>query len=144
MSNHTRRVGTNILLVRNGQVLLPRRANTGWADGKLGIPGGHLEEGETARQAAIRELQEELGITIGKDRLVFFATAIVNSNHEYVYEEFFVELEDDETPVNAEPDKCSGLVWCDPNNLPDDVAESFRMVIQQGYIGGARYLEIGY
>lgn len=144
MGHHTRRVGTNVLLVKNGKILLPRRDNTGWADGMLGIPGGHLEEGETARQAAVREIKEELGLTITQDRLVFFATAIVRANHEYIYEEFYVELRKDEQPTNAEPDKCSELVWCDPHNLPAEIQETFRVIISEGYVNDRHYLEIGY
>lgn len=144
MGYHTRRVGTNVLLVKDGKILLPRRGNTGWADGMLGIPGGHLEEGETARQAAVREIKEELGLVVDQDRLVHFATANVYTTHEYIYHEFYVQLRDDEQLVNAEPEKCVELVWCDPEHLPDDVQETFRVLITQGYIGGQSYLEIGY
>lgn len=144
MDRHTRHVGTNILLVRDGKVLLPRRANTGWADGMLGIPGGHLEEGETARQAAVREIEEELGLRVDENRLRFFATAIVRTNREYIYTEFYIELEVGENPVNQEPGKCSELVWCDPKNLPDDVQDIFKTIIKRGYIEKRHYLEIGY
>lgn len=51
-------------MVHNGQVLVivpARRA----ADGShvLGLPKGHLDEGETAVQAATREVREETGVT---------------------------------------------------------------------------------
>ena len=144
MSRHTRHVGTNVLLIRDRKVLLARRQNTGWADGQLGIPGGHLEEGETARQAAAREIKEELGLEIAQDRLIFFATALVNSNHEYIYYEFYAELQLGETPINTEPEKCSELVWCDPKNLPQDIPESFKIIIERGYVGHETYFEIGY
>lgn len=144
MDHHTRRVGTNVLLVKDGKVLLARRSNTGWADGKLGIPGGHLEEGETARQAAAREVKEELGLSIELDRLIFFATGTVRTTQEYIYEEFYVELKAEEVPVNKEPEKCSELVWCDPHDLPPEVQETFRIFITDGYVNGKQYFEIGY
>jgi len=48
--------------VRNGlgQVLLVRRAD----DGNWELPGGHVEVGESASEAAIREVAEEAGVTI--------------------------------------------------------------------------------
>ena len=48
--------------VRNvtGQVLLVRRID----DGNWELPGGRVEVGETARQAVIREVAEESGITV--------------------------------------------------------------------------------
>jgi 8-oxo-dGTP pyrophosphatase MutT (NUDIX family) len=48
--------------VRNadGQVLLVRRID----DGNWELPGGRIEVGETARQAVLREVPEESGITI--------------------------------------------------------------------------------
>lgn len=38
---------------------------------QLGMWGGVMEVGETPEEAAIRELQEETGITITKDQLIF-------------------------------------------------------------------------
>jgi 8-oxo-dGTP diphosphatase len=49
-------------VIRDGQVLLIRK-KCGLGAGKINGPGGRLEPGETAEQAAVRELQEELGIT---------------------------------------------------------------------------------
>jgi ADP-ribose pyrophosphatase YjhB (NUDIX family) len=141
---HTRRAGSNILVVRGGKALLLRRINTGWDDGMLIMPGGHLEEGETARQTAVREIQEELGLTIEPERLHLFTIGNVRTNHEYIVHEFVMELREGEELMNNEPGKCSELVWCDPANLPQDVSEVFRFIIEQGYVGRRPYLEFGY
>jgi 8-oxo-dGTP diphosphatase len=125
-------------------VLLTRRINTGWADGQLGIPGGHLEPGETARQAAAREIAEELGVSIDIKRLKFFASVNLLTNHDYILYEFAVELKPEEQPTILEPDRISELVWCNPKQLPDDVPSSFRAIIENGYNNGKTYLEIGY
>jgi 8-oxo-dGTP diphosphatase len=49
------------VVVREGQVLLVRRANPPDA-GLWGFPGGKIEYGETVAEAAIRELLEETGV----------------------------------------------------------------------------------
>jgi 8-oxo-dGTP diphosphatase len=49
-------------VIRDGQILLIRKKR-GLGAGKINGPGGRLEPGETAEQSAIRETQEEIGIT---------------------------------------------------------------------------------
>lgn len=49
----------------NVQILLHRRKNTGYKDGKWDIAAsGHVDEGETTKTAVIRECEEELGIDV--------------------------------------------------------------------------------
>jgi len=49
-------------IVRDGRILLIRKKR-GLGAGKINGPGGRLEPGETALQAAIRETREEIGVT---------------------------------------------------------------------------------
>ena len=54
----------NALFVRHGMVLLARRsAQRSSYPGLWSFPGGHAERGETTREALIRELREEVGVT---------------------------------------------------------------------------------
>ncbi|MFD0687506.1 NUDIX hydrolase [Actinomadura fibrosa] len=46
-------------------VILIKRAYRGRNAGQWGLPGGRLEEGETAQAAALRELHEEIGLSAG-------------------------------------------------------------------------------
>ena len=57
-----REQGTLCFVIQDGQILLIEKKR-GLGAGKVNGPGGRLEKGETAEQAAIRETQEEVGIT---------------------------------------------------------------------------------
>lgn len=57
-------VVAGLILNSQGQLLVCRRAPEKHLGGKWEFPGGKLEPTETAAQALVRELQEELGITV--------------------------------------------------------------------------------
>ncbi|MFG2005991.1 NUDIX hydrolase [Spirillospora sp. NPDC048911] len=48
-------------------VILIKRAYRGRNAGQWGLPGGRADAGETPEQAALRELDEELGLTAGPE-----------------------------------------------------------------------------
>ena len=50
-----------VFLYQDKQVLILRKSS-GLRKGEWASPGGHIEWGETPKQAAIRELEEETGI----------------------------------------------------------------------------------
>jgi 8-oxo-dGTP diphosphatase len=53
---------TLCFVIRDGQILLILKKR-GLGAGKINGPGGRIEPGETPMQAAIRETEEELGVT---------------------------------------------------------------------------------
>ena len=56
------RAAASTAVFRDGHVLLVERGK-GPRRGIWSLPGGHIEPGETAREAALRELQEETSTT---------------------------------------------------------------------------------
>lgn len=59
----TVKAGVSIALFRPGEVLLSQRGKDPYR-GVWTLPGGHIEPGETAGEAAHRELREETGLTV--------------------------------------------------------------------------------
>lgn len=55
-------LATLLFVVEDERILLIRKLR-GLGAGKINGPGGRLDDGETPRQAAVREVEEELGIT---------------------------------------------------------------------------------
>ena len=75
-------VAVGVLLQADGRFLLTSRPEGKVYAGYWEFPGGKLEVGETVEQALRRELQEELGITIGaaqawKTQMVDYPHALV-------------------------------------------------------------------
>ena len=64
-------VAVYLLLLREGQVLLLRRHNTGYEDGKYSVIAGHVDPGERITQALIREAAEEAGIQLDAEEVHF-------------------------------------------------------------------------
>ena len=58
------------IIVKDGLVLACQRKKTVRYPLKWEFPGGKIEPGETAREAVIRELQEELAIEAVPDRIL--------------------------------------------------------------------------
>lgn len=110
-----------ILRRRDGQILLAQRAGTGYADGRWNVPGGKLEAGEDVLTAAIREAREEVGVEIDPGD-VRFVTVVHHRNPggEARVGFFFTTDRWRGEPFNAEPDKCSELIWIDPDVPPPD------------------------
>lgn len=110
-------VSANMMLVHHGRLLLARRANTGFEDGKLALPSGRLDAGESLEQTAQRELHEEVSVAAADVQLIHVQHDV---NDGWIRAFFKVERWQGE-PRNAEPDKCSELAWV-ARPLPDDVA----------------------
>ena len=75
-------VAVGVLMASDGAFLLTSRPEGKAYAGYWEFPGGKLEAGETVEQALRRELQEEIGITIGaaqpwREKLVDYPHALV-------------------------------------------------------------------
>ncbi|ORA34272.1 hypothetical protein BST13_17775 [Mycobacterium aquaticum] len=55
---------------RDAHVLMIKRAPRGLNSGQWALPGGRIDPGETATEAALRELYEEVGLQLTEDHIV--------------------------------------------------------------------------
>lgn len=139
---HREIVDIHLLLVRGEDVLLARRSGTGYADGLLHAPSGHLEDGEDVRSGMIREAREEIGIELAPEELeaVLVMQHRAPSGQARIGWFFAAQLaEGAAEPANMEPDKCSELAWYSLADLPDDMVAYCRAGID-AYRTGHRFL----
>lgn len=132
-----------LVLVREGKILLARRLRTGYEDGKYSMVAGHVDGGETMREALVREAQEEAGIRIEPDQLKHALTMHRwCGDHERVDLFFTAERWAGEIR-NMEPDKCDDLAWFPLDGMPDNVIPYVREAIAC-YRKGETYCEFGW
>ena len=125
-------VDVHVILRRSGRVLLLRRAGNVYATGRLCLPSGHLEEGESVMRAAVRETREETGIVLDP-AMLRHVLSVHQRNPGSTHARIGFAFEPDTwagEPVNAEPHKHSGLTWADPDALPPDTAEYTAAMIR--------------
>lgn len=135
----------NLHIIMDGKILLMRRISQRWMGGKLQIPGGHVDQDESPLGAALREANEELGISIDSDDIRHISTAVVKDDQtEYFALQFQLIKPRNYTFRIAEREKCSELVWAELHQLPDDTIDLFKVVIEQTHIRKQTYIEIGY
>lgn len=113
-----------VLQDAQGRVLLHRRANTGYMDGRYDLPSGHIERNETLLDAAVRELAEETGIVVHKDDLTLWHINQFSANEQYYYNFFFLVDAWQGEPSIMEPEKCDDMQFFALDNLPPLTAGS--------------------
>ena len=114
------------ILRDRGRILLLRRAATGYRDGQLSLPAGHLDGGEDAVTGLVRELREELGIDAdprGCRLALLMHSAPENSDDREYFHLFFSVDRWSGEPFIAEPGKCNELCWADGSALPSDLVD---------------------
>ena len=135
-------VAVHVFLLRGQDVLLLRRLNTGYEDGRLSVVAGHVEAGEAVTQAAIREAREEVGLELSRDRLQVVGVMHRRSGDERV--DFFLSYRlGAEQPRNVESDKCSELVWAPVSKPPDDTIPYVRAALEN-FARGEWFQEFGW
>jgi 8-oxo-dGTP pyrophosphatase MutT (NUDIX family) len=122
------------LVLRDGdKVLLSKRANTGWMDGKYTMVAGHIEADETPLQALIRETREEAGIDVKPEdaKIVHIGMRQRATKDEDTYIDFYMQCSRWEGEIrNMEPEKCAGLEWFPISKLPEETLPYIQRVIE--------------
>lgn len=116
-------------------ILLHRRMGTGFRDGEYDVPSGHIEEGETAPEAAARELEEESGLRTTASELELFhvfTNDFETPGKPYLYFFFKIGIAACSGVFEIkEPNKCDDMGMFPVSQLPNTVphvAESLSYI----------------
>ena len=114
------RCAVYLMPIKDNKILLSRRFNTGWMDGKYSLISGHIDGEETVFEAMVREAFEESGLKINPKDLIPATVIHRKSDVEYI-DFFFVVKKWQGTPTIKEPNKCDDLSWYSLDNLPNNL-----------------------
>lgn len=133
----TKRSHTNVnaylILKQKDKFLLSLRKNTGYCDGFFGLVSGHVEDGESATSAIIREAYEEAGIILEPDNLKCVHT--IHRKTDRLNVDLFFECSSySGNVINRELQKCEALEFhslsAPPTNTIDYIASALHSISQ--------------
>jgi 8-oxo-dGTP diphosphatase len=98
------------------KILILKRANTSYGNGCWNLPGGKIDFGETAEQAIIKEIKEEINLDCSSAQFLFYLDNLPNEMADLHFVTLFFEC------------KCTGGIklnpessdyrWIDSSELP--------------------------
>jgi len=132
-----------ILSEDNKQILLHVRQNTGYCDGQWDTAAsGHVEADETAKEAVVRECQEEVGIRVEISDLDFaHLTHHFSESDRNYYHIYFLVKAYSGVPSIMEPDKATDLRWFDLDDLPEPMIPCRKKALE-AWTNGILYTEV--
>ena len=124
-------ISVQLIIENNNKILLLKRKNTGYEDGKYCLPGGHLEKNESIRSAIIREAKEEIGIELSKEDLELYKILNRKISEEIEYIDFIFRTTIWKGKIqNKENDKCEEIIWKNKNELPENTLGFVKEIIK--------------
>jgi 8-oxo-dGTP diphosphatase len=112
-----------VALLRDDEVLLQQRENTGYMDGYWSFSAaGHVERDESVTAAAVREVYEELGVRIAEADLEPICTVHRRENERdggQRVDFFFSVSRWVGRPTVREPERSGGIRWAPLADLPE-------------------------
>ena len=127
LSKKERKIG-GIAIVSEGEVMMVRRAeNAGKYPNYWAVPMGGVEEGETFREGAVRELKEETMLDFNPKDLVYLGT-IKDGKYNRISKIFKAEM--DGKPEPTLDDEHSDWGYYDKDSLPRPFEDRMRQVLE--------------
>ena len=125
---HLTRTAVFVILEQDIKVFFLRKANTGWADGLLTTPTGHVDQGDQVRESAIQEAKEEACVDVQIEDLEFVHVDYLRDEYTNCY---FKAKKWSIEPRLGEPHLSSETDWINKDEIPEDVTPQLQRLFKQ-------------
>jgi 8-oxo-dGTP diphosphatase len=118
--------GANGIVVREGRILLTRRAHAPWR-GLWCSPGGFCELGEHPAETVVREAREEVGLEVEVEDYLgtwvdVYSDDADDPDAEVINVAYYTATLVRDEPPRLDPAEVSEIGWFAPDELPADLA----------------------
>mgnify|MGYP003586340559 CR=1 FL=1 len=123
-----------VVVYNNNEILLHRRANTGFRDGDYDAPSGHVEKNEKPNVAGARELFEESRVECDPDDLELFhviTNEVETPDKPYLYMFFRIARGKCRgVAMIGEPNKCDDMGMFILSSLPKNITPHVKTALE--------------
>jgi 8-oxo-dGTP diphosphatase len=133
------KVGTEVMIFKDGKILIGKRKGSDHGNGEYKLPGGHFEYMESLEECVRRETLEETGVEIKNPKFLLVMNQKFYAPKHYINVGFTADWAGGEPKV-MEPEKCDGWAWYDVNNLPAPLFKTLPLYIE-AYKTGRSYFD---
>lgn len=123
------RAGVGAALIRDGRILLVQRLKAPEAL-HWGLVGGKIDWMEAVETAVVREVAEEVGVTIRDLRLLCMAELVEPDTGEHWIAPVYLAGAFDGEPYNVEPETHGGVVWFPLDALPAPLTRAAQAAVR--------------
>jgi len=130
-------------LTSGNDILLLQRKNAAFGNGLYHLPGGKVEQSETALKACMREMREEVGLELlESDFKLIHVFHRKGTETELVALIFKADISI-MTPINLEPEKHDDMRFFNLHELPENIIPAHKQALEC-IIKGINYSEHGW
>lgn len=135
----------SVILKKDDQVFLIRCSPQASFPGAYTLVGGHVDGGETFKQAAAREAREEIGVEINLEdlTLIHVNNRKRDDGQEIIWLVFLAQKWSG-IPTNKEPHKHDIIGFYHLDNLPTPIRPPFFEELFKNLCNGSLYSESGW
>ena len=103
-------------LEHDGEILLLQRQDHKPEGGTWGVPAGKMNEGETPNLAIMREMFQEVGLSVSEEEMSYFQRVFVRyPSYDFIYHIYHLQLRN-KPIVKINPEEHKAFKWVSPAN----------------------------